>query len=326
MKSQSSSRRDPSGHRTFLKLIFSGFLVGLLIIASAEEGYSFPPDCVSDDMGVKICLNDFPKRIVSLAPNLTETLYGLEAQDLLVGRTARCNRPPDAARIAQVGAYLNPDLERIIALKPDLVLATRPGLREEIVNRLSGVGIPVFVEDCKSLDDVCSLIQRLGTLLRRTDRAQNLIHDIQERRTALHGRLETGRKPSALFAVGVKPLVVAGGSSFLGSLLREAGGLNIAEDTQIPYGRFSFEEVIRRDPEYILVLDKECKQEECLNYLKKYGTLRAIQDGKVRSVDADLVARPSPRAADALEMIADVLHPGLLAPVTGQSRNLKAIQ
>ncbi|MDQ1237905.1 MAG: cobalamin transport system substrate-binding protein [Thermodesulfobacteriota bacterium] len=310
MKFLSSLRRDLNlgGH---LSTIFvSRVILTVIAMGVAEYGYCSPPECVTDDTGTKICLLKAPQRIISLAPNLTETVYGLGAQDLLFGRTARCNRPAEVEKVPEVGAYLNPDLERIMALRPDLVLATKPGLREEIVTRLSGVGIPVFVEDCKSLEDVCNLVVRLGVLLGRPQEAETVARDIQQRRVILQEHLRALQKPSALFAVGVKPLVVAGGNSFLGSILREAGGVNIAESSATPYTRFSFEEVLRRDPEYILVLDKECKKQECLDYLKRYSTLRAVKDGKVRSVDADLVSRPSPRAAEALEMIADVLHPG----------------
>ncbi|MGC9029514.1 MAG: ABC transporter substrate-binding protein [Desulfomonilaceae bacterium] len=244
-----------------------------------------------------------------MAPSLTETVFDLGGQDWLVGRTARCNRPAAALKIPQVGAYLHPDLERIISLKPDLVLATKLGLREEIVERLTELGIPVFVDDSKSVDDVCHLMERLGRLFHREKEAASAIEDIQRRRRGLQARLKGLPRPSVLFAVGVKPLVVAGGQSFLGSLIREAGGVNIAEDIAIPYARFSFEEVIKKDPEYILVLDKECKEQECVDHFKRYPMLRAVRDGKVASVDADLVARAAPAVIEAVELIAKTLHP-----------------
>jgi iron complex transport system substrate-binding protein len=320
MKFLSFSRGDLNIGGHLYTILVSRVILTVIAMGLPDYGCSSPPECVTDDTGAKICLQRVPQRIISLAPNLTETVYGLAAQDLLVGRTARCNRPAEVEKVPEVGAYLNPDLERIMALRPDLVLATKPGLREEIVTRLSGVGIPVFVEDCKSLEDVCNLVVRLGLLLGHVQEAETVARDIQQRRGILQEHLQALQRPSALFAVGVKPLVVAGGNSFLGSLLREAGGVNIAESSSVPYTRFSFEEVLRRDPEYILVLDKECKQKECLDYLKRYSTLRAVKDGKVRSVDADLVSRPSPRAAAALEMIANVLHPGSAISVSMQKQ------
>jgi len=254
-------------------------------------------------------LQAIPHRVVSLAPNLTETLFFLGASDTLVGRTARCNRPPGAAKIPQIGPYLHPDLERIISVKPELVLATKPGLREEIVERLNALNIRVFVEDCRSMDDLCSLLRRLGVLLGRKEAAETAANDIQHRRKILRERLQGLARPSVLFAVGVKPLVVAGGQSFLGSLIREAGGTNIAEDLPISYTRYSLEEVLKKDPEYILILDKECKQQECVDHLKRYAALSAVQYHKVASLDADLVARPAPGVIEALELIAKTLHP-----------------
>ncbi len=277
--------------------------------STLAEKVSPESNCVKDDIGNEICLRNTPSRIVSLAPNLTETVFFLGANDRLVGRTARCNRPAAAANVPQIGAYLRPDLERLISLHPDLVLATKPGLREEIVDRLTALNVPVFVEDCRSVDDVCSLLRRLGLLLGKEAMAQLAIKDIQHRRAVLREHLQGLVSPRILFAVGVKPLVVAGGQSFLGALIREAGGVNIAEDIMIPYSRYSFEEVIKKDPEYILILDKECKQEECLNYLRRYTTLSAVRNHKVISVDADLVARPAPGVIDALELIAKTIHP-----------------
>lgn len=267
--------------------------------------------CVKDDLGRDVRLSVSAKRVVSLAPSLTETVFALGAGTSLVGRTARCNFPREALCVQEIGSYLNPDPERILSLNPDLVLASRAGLRDELVQRLALLGIPVFIDDSGSLDDICALVRRLGVLLGKDVQADHLVRGFEKRRQEIRKKITDTRSPSVLFAVGVRPLVVAGGKSFLGALVREAGGLNIAEKETSPFPRFSIEEVIKTDPDFILILDKECRDKECLDHLKRYPSLTAVHKFRVYSMDADLMARPTPRILDGLEMMVSILHPEL---------------
>jgi len=287
------------------------FILCLMLFAGQIHGETPDPRCVRDDLGRQVCVSGVLKRLISFAPSLTEIIFALGAENSLVGRTSRCSRPREASRIQEIGAYLNPDLERVMALRPDLVCATKTGVREELVHRLSELRIPVFVDDSRSLDDICLLLKRLGTLLGRETEADKLVQEFQKRREVIRRRIEGAVKPSVLFAVGVRPLVVAGGKSFLGALIREAGGQNIAENESIPFPRYSFEEVNKRDPDLILVLDKECRDEECLDQLRRYSTLRAVTNSRVYSMDADLMARPAPRILEGLELLAAIFHPEL---------------
>jgi iron complex transport system substrate-binding protein len=249
--------------------------------------------------------------VVSLAPSLTEIMFMLGVGHRLVGRTTRCNAPPEAELIPDVGAYMRPDLERVLAVKPDLVLAQKTGLSRELVDRLSELGLPVFVEDCKNLDDVVDLVRRLGFFLATGAVAARVVGDIQQRRIAVAKDLIKLPRPTLLFAVGLRPLVVAGGQSFIGALIREAGGTNIAEDAPLAYPKFSMEEVIRRDPEFIVVLDKECQGEDCFREWQRHSGVKAVRSGNVYTFDADLIARPTPRIVEALEELARILHPGI---------------
>jgi len=266
--------------------------------------------CVTDDLSRQVCVKNPVRRVVSFAPSLTEIVFALQAGDLLVGRTARCNRPNEAGNVPVVGAYLNPDPERVIALRPDLVLTTQTGVRKELVQRLEGLGIPVFVDDSGSLDAVLSLIRRLGVLISHEAMAGAIIGALEERREAVRRRISGTASPTVLFAVGIRPLVVASGKSFIGCLLREAGAINIAEDAAIPFPRYSIEEVIRKDPPIILMLDKECPDKvKCREEWIRYSQLSAVRNGRVHTLDADLMARPGTGIMECLETLAAILHP-----------------
>ena len=189
---------------------------------------------MEDDLSRQVCVSAFPKRVISLAPSLTEIVFELGAGHTLVGRTARCNEPPEALKIQDIGAYMNPDLERIIALRPDLVLSPETGMRKEVVDRLTELGIPAFVDNSNTLDEIVHSINRLGTILGRESDAKTIVQQFQQRRQAVRERVDHVSKPLILFAVGIRPLVIAGGRSFIGSLIREAGGVNVAEDAAVP--------------------------------------------------------------------------------------------
>jgi len=266
--------------------------------------------CVNDFLSRQVCVSSAPKRVISLAPSLTETLFILKAGHLIIGRTTRCNAPREAQNIRDIGAYMNPDMERVMSLKPDLVLSPKTGVRKELVDRLTEVGIPVFVDDSNDLDEIVELVRKLGIILAMKSEAEKVIETIQQRRATMNERIADLDKPAVLFVIGMRPLIVAGGKSFLGALIREAGGANIAEEASVPYPRFSMEEVIRRDPEFIIVVNKECLSEECIQDWRKYQVLRAVRNSRIYGLEADLMSRPTPGIIEALEQLAAIFHPG----------------
>ena len=304
------SRRNPRKLACWLSCV-CGF-VTILSIAPVLHASAGPDGaiCVDDDSNRRVCLQEIPKRIISLAPSLTEILFDLGAGHLLVGRTTRCNEPPEAQKIQDIGAYMNPDLERILSLRPDLVLSPQTGMRREVVDRLTELGIPVFVDNSNTLDEIVRLTERLGTILGREGAAEALVQRFRQRREVVAARVAEVGKPLVLFAVGTRPLVIAGGKSFIGALIREAGGVNVAEEAAIPYPRFSMEEVLRHDPDLILILNKECRDEGCFNQWQRHQALKAVRNKQIYPLDADLMARPCPRIMEALEKLTAILHPG----------------
>ncbi len=303
-----SSARTPKGFTRWPWRI-CGLVVSTILLMLPAAAEPAPKVCVEDDLSRQVCVPAFPKRVISLAPSLTEIVFDLGAGHTLVGRTARCNEPPEALKIQDIGAYLNPDLERIIALRPDLVLSPEIGIRKEVVDRLTDLGIPAFVDNSNTLDEIVHLLNRLGTILGRESEAKTVAQQFQQRRQAVRERVDHVSKPLILFAVGIRPLVLAGGRSFIGSLIREAGGVNVAEDAAVPYPKFSMEEVARRDPDIIIVLNKECRGDECFNEWQRHQALSAVRNNQIYELDADLVARASARTMDALEQLAAILHP-----------------
>lgn len=294
-------------------------VLGVCLTAESGADQSETQLCATDSLGRRVCISQAPSRIISLAPSLTEMVFMLGAGERLVGRTSICNQPPEARSVEEVGPYMHPNMERIISLRPDLVLAPRMGLQKVVADQLTDLGIPVFVDDSGDLDAIIDLVMRLGSLLDCKEQAERIVSEARQHRAALVRRLAAVKgRPSLLFVVGLRPLVVASGKSFLGALIREAGGVNIAEGAPRPFSRFSLEEVIRQDPDIIIVLNKECQGEQCLRAWRRYPALKAVQKDAIHIVDADLMTRPTPNLVHALDLLIEILHTG--APVTGNAK------
>lgn len=307
------SRPSLPGRTEALPGLLSSVLAVWFLLVSEAQALEPRRVCVTDHLHREICLSQAPHRIISLAPSLTETLFALNAGSLLAGRTERCNYPPETSQIPVVGAYMTPDLERVMDLKPDLIIAPQAGTKKETLARLAHLDIPIFVDDSRNLDDIRDVLRKLGRLLDREIEAEEIIKQFDERRTSVQQRIRTQGTPSVLFAVGSSPLVVAGGKSFLGSLIREAGGRNMAENERIPFPKLSMEEVLRKDPDIILVLDKECPSDRCIEGWRRHHRLKAVRAGRIYVMEGDLMARPSPRIAEGLWQLAKILHPKAFA-------------
>lgn len=289
-------------------------VIAALIIFWVHSGFAAGNAelCAVDDLPQKVCLPKAAKRVISLAPSLTEIVFSLGAGSLLVGRSERCDYPPEALRIPVVGAYMKPDLEKIVSLNPDLVLVTKPGARKELASRFDALRIPLFVSDSQNIDDIFELVLNLGILLSREQEARTLVRDARAELDSLERSIAHSKHPTVLVAVGVRPLFVAGGRSYIGSLIRNAGGDNVAENASIPYLRYSKEAVLASDPDFILTLNKDCTNErECWDEWKEFSLLSAVRNRRVVTIDADTIARPSLRIVDAMKMLTQILHPHL---------------
>ena len=266
-----------------------------------------------DLAGRTVILPAEPRRVVSLAPSITELVYALGRQELLKGVVQYSDHPPEARELPRVGSYVNPDTERIVALRPDLVLAIRDGNPIRTVERLTAMGIPVFAVDPRTLDDIMQTITVLGEVLNAAPRAAALVGDMSERIERVKEAVAAApSRPSVLFQVDAPPIVGVGEATFLHELILLAGGRN-AISAAAPYPRLGWEDVLRLQPEVAVVSSMAGGQapQELLNSWQRWSQLRAVRDGRVHVVEADLFNRPTHRLVSGLELLARLIHPGL---------------
>lgn len=266
---------------------------------------------VVDEFGRTVRVPQLPTRIVSLAPSLTETLYALGVQDRLVGDTDFCDYPPDAQKKTKVGGAINPNLEEIAALHPDLVLVTKEINRLDTLRALDTLGIPAYATRAQNIDEILSTTQKLADLLGVPETGKALTADLQARLTALHSKLEAVPPSRVLFIVWTEPLISVGKNTFIADALRKADATSIVESTQ-DWPQMSLEEVVRLRPEYLVFAeshsDAASREFEVLANRPGWDILEAVRNHHF-AVISDAVNRPAPRIVSAIEDLARQLHP-----------------
>jgi len=287
------------------------YLTVLIIILAAgctstgtsqnQAGADFPMT-ITDGAGENITLSAAPTSIVSLAPSNTEILFALGLGEQIVGVTEYGDYPEEALEKEQIGGFNTISTEKVVALNPGLILATG-GVQAEVVEQLRGLNQQVVVIDSKNLDDILSNIQLIGRITGRTSEAQTLVKDLQKRIDAARAKgKSTGVK--VMYIVWGDPLMVAGPDSFADDLIVKAGGVNIYADAATQYPSVTLESVINRNPEVIIASDNIGLELEDLKDLPEWRETSAVQNGRLYTIDADIVSRPGPRIVDALELFA----------------------
>jgi iron complex transport system substrate-binding protein len=263
-----------------------------------------------DDLGRRIYLAKVPSRVVSLAPSITEMLYAIDAQDLVVGVTPFCDYPPEAKLKPKVG-YAHPNVEAIVALEPDLVLAPREFLRADLLAKLEQVKIPVLILEAKVIEDIFSHIQLLGRVLNREPAASALVVTLREQLAQLKRRADSLPRVRVLYVLNSEPLMTVGPGSFIHHAIELVGGVNIAAQSGSPYPRLTMETVVQEDPEVLVfpVGKTEGISEHEQQVWTRWTTLTAVKRGRLHRIPADLLNRPGPRIVQGLAVLFTLLHP-----------------
>lgn len=268
---------------------------------------------IIDQVGRSVTVPEQPKRVVSLMPSVTEIVYDLGAGAKLVGATMYANTPPAASKLPRVGSYRQLDVEKIIRLQPDLCLAVRDGNPKHIVDRLVEVGIPVFVVDPRTLDEIRESIILLGTILKVESQAKLMANNMDRRLSAIDQAVRQAKTaPQVFFQIDAAPIISAGSNTFIDKLITRAGGINLASGSK-PYPRYSWEDILEMQPELVIIASMAGGHttEELKAGWQKWPYIPAVKNNKLYVVDADLFDRPTPRLIDGLERLLEIMHPEL---------------
>lgn len=249
-----------------------------------------------------------PRRVVSLAPSITEVVFALGAGERVVGVCAQCDHPPAVAALPRVGGYLAPSVEAVVAARPDLVIAVPSPENREAVRALERVGIPVLVVQDRLLADLWGSIRSIAAALGDPAAGERLVRQVTGGLEQVRAGLAGVAPRPTLLVVGHSPLVVAGGGTLQDELIAIAGGRNVAADVGHAWPHVSPELVVERAPE--VIVDAAMGTEEGSRALfTGLTTVPAVRDGRVVAFPPDTLFRAGPRVVDAAAALARVIHP-----------------
>ena len=303
----------------FLRICFL-VLASLSLFVVSACGASAPAktgaSSVTDQLGRTVKLDGIPQRIVSLAPSNTEILYALGLGDRVVAVTSYDNYPPEVKQKPNIGGFSDPNLEKIVSLSPDLVVAA-PIHEKQVIPELEAKGITVLALAPKTLDDVMSAITLVGQVTGTGSKAAGVVSGMQMRIKAVTDKtdkLAAGQKPKVLYIVWHDPLMASGLQTFHDELIKKAGGVNMITDAT-GYPSISLETVVKDNPDVILAgIGMGRGQDAPLKFAQSESSLRLVSarvNNRIYGVDSDLSGRAGPRIVDVLEEFARLIHPEL---------------
>ncbi len=312
--------------RAFLIRWLVALTIGCLLLAGArvEPLRAMPRDNttgpasreVTDETGRSVRIPQPVRRIVSLAPSVTETLFALGLGDRIVGDTDFCDYPPEAKQKRRIGGPVDPNIEVIAALHPDLVVGARSINRLASVHSLEQLGIPVYGTDPRSVEQVLTSTQRLGELLGAGDAGRSLLTNLRARLSQIDRSLAGLPPQTVMMVVWLDPLISVGRNTFLEDALRRAGAHSII-DTQQSWPNINLEEVIRLQPKYLIFSSDDPQQvQRQLAELQDRPAWRQLDAVRNRRfiVVSEAISHPSPRLVDGIEQLAAALYPSRFAP------------
>jgi iron complex transport system substrate-binding protein len=261
-----------------------------------------------DDEGNELVLEKPVERVVSLAPSNTEIVFALEAQDKLVGVTTYCDYPEEAKSKEKVGDFANPNVEKIISLKPEVVLATG-GIQKGVVDRLEKAGIKVFVVDPKNFEQLFVDIEKVGEILGLKEKAEKLTESMRNKVKEIEEKTKDLPKPKVFFEIYSQPLMTAGERTFIDDMIRISGGTNIGASAGEGFPQFSEEQLLKENPDVYIAVKGSMNSPADIKKRAGYKALKAVKEGRVYVVDDNLVTRPGPRLVNGLMEVARAIHP-----------------
>lgn len=272
------------------------------------KGETKYPLTIKDSYDREVTIDNEPKRVISIAPNITETIFALEKGDKLIGRTEYCGYPEDVKNVKVIGSLQEPNIEKITELKPDLIIASTH-FNEKTLKKFQELGMKVVVlYGEESFDGAYETIEKVGTVLNAQDKAEEVVSNMKKKVEEVKKKIEGKNKPSVYYVVGYGKGgdYTAGKGTFISQMIEMAGGKNSADD--IEGWKYSVEKLIEKNPD-MLVCSNRFDTKKGIENTNGYKDLNAVKNGKLYEIDDNLINRQGPRLADGFEELAKIIHP-----------------
>lgn len=287
-------------HSRFLLVLLSLILIQFYS-CSEKSKIQNPRSTILDDAGIEVSLDSIPKRIISLAPNITEALFAIGADSQLVGVTDFCDFPPEAKTKTKTGSYLSPDYETIASLKPDLIIINVENVSNPTYQALKNLGLKLYLSNAKNLDGIMKMIKNFGEITGRKNSSDSVIKALNnERNKLLQIHSDT---LNSLILISINPLMTTNGKTFINEILKFSGIKNVYLDEDIDYPSVSFEDAVKKNPANIIFptdTNDINKSQKFIDEIKRQlKNTDAVKNNRIILVDENIMYRPGPRIFDA---------------------------
>ena len=284
-----------------------GPLGGTASEAKKSSGY---PLTIIDDVGREVTFDSRPKRVVSMAPSVTETLFAVGAGRRVVGVTTADDYPPEVESIEAVGDYRGPNVEKVISQNTDLMILSYEGTTKGYADDMQEkTGAKVIVTNPKTVEEAISSVGLVAKVVGEQEKGRVVEERLRSELKRIEDKVAGEPEPTVFYEVWGDPLQTAGPGSFIDDAIGLAGGKNIAADTGEAYPEYSKEVLLQKNPDYYLAARSAGVTAEEISTRPGYSALSAVQDGSVVVVNDDLIVRPGPRIVDGVREIAEAIHP-----------------
>jgi len=271
------------------------------------EEVEFPIE-IEDGFGRKVNIEEAPERIISLAPSNTEILFALGLDEKIVGVTSFDNYPEEALEKEEIGSVSEFNIEKVLELEPDLVVSS--GLSdEEDIERLEEADIAVISYEPGSIDETIEVIKEIGKATDSVEEANTVTDDMLSKKEEIVEKVKDVEDVKVFYEIWHEPLQAAGPGSFMDELITLAGGENVAKDAKEAYAEYDLEQLVEKDPEVYLAADDGEKTIEDIAERPGYEEITAVKEENIYLLDDDISSRPGPRIVEALELVAEAIHP-----------------
>jgi len=311
LKQHFSQFQTFAGTRRVFALVLS---LGLLLAACSKPNNKKTDSQIgvhqtTDEAGRTITVPDTVTRFISLAPSLTEIVYAIGAGDGLVGRTSYCTYPAEAQKVEAVGDTLKPGIERIIALRPQIVFVSTASQLEAFTKELEAHHIAVYVTDSHDLEGVFHSIERIAEVLGKRPQADELLKQLRGRVSSVAEKVGSRPPVRVFYQVSDEPLYTIGREAFITDLIKRAGGISVTADIPGAWPKYSAESALAAKPDAIILPTGGSMGDANSNVASALKRSPAVTNGRVYKINDDHLSRPGPRAVDGLEDLARALHP-----------------
>jgi ABC-type Fe3+-hydroxamate transport system substrate-binding protein len=283
-------------------------LLAVFSLITIMAGSCFASRTLTDEMGRKVVVPDHPHRVICLMPTVTDTVFALGAGDDVVGISDYTKYPAAALKKPSVGDLINPSIETILSLHPDLVIGTQPKGPMEVTDQLERAGIPIFLVSPHGIAGTFHSIESVGMALNRTSQADALVNRLQQRVDAVRARTQSLPAPRVFMPIWYDPITTIGKNAFITEVIEAAGGRSVTDDLSTEWPQISMEVVLERAPDALLLVRGGKTTLQVLQDRPGWSNMTAIKSRRAYYVD-DRINFASPVAIDALEDLAKQFHP-----------------